>query len=100
MAFENDPLTPEKVRGLMEKQADNNQISLRQDLLAASDTNPDQFAEATRLGRGADVPPMFVAADLPRYKKDAALPAQDTRAIVTRYPNVAEWMRNLSLIHI
>lgn len=97
-----EELTPELVGEFIRKESSRRQDGLRQSILAASETNPDQYAEATRLGRTAKVPPEFVASDMDTYKNGMKIDDQTAGKIVSLYPDYEAWLTepdNAKLAH-
>jgi len=95
-------LTPEMVGDYIRAESSRRQESLRQSILVASQTNPDQYAEATRLGRTVNVPPEFVADDMDTYRNDMKLDDQTAGKIVSLYPGYEAWLAepdNAKLAH-
>jgi len=95
-------LTPEMVGEFIRNDSSRRQTELRQNILVAAQTNPEQYAEATRLGRTVQVPPEFVADDIDTYRNDLKLDDQTAGKIVSLYPNYEAWLAepdNAKLAH-
>ena len=91
--MDDNALTPEKVQGYIEEDSGFEKDSLRQSVLTAADTNPDTYAEATRLGKQTGVPPELVAADLPRYRNDTKLSDELGNTLIKKYPRYSSWLQ-------
>lgn len=97
-----EELTPEMVGDFIRRDSSRRQMELRQNILMAAPTNPDSFAEATRLGRTAQVPPDFVADDMDTYRNDMKVDDKTAEKIVSLYPNYEAWLSqpdNAKLAH-
>ena len=90
----NDDLTPSAVADFIKNDTVNREDTLRQNILTAADTNPDQHAEAVKLGRTANVPADFVAADIESYRKEGKIDSALVKSIVTNYPAFDSWLDN------
>lgn len=75
---------------------------LRRNIIAASQRNPDQYAEAVQLSRMNNVPPAIVASDIDTYRNNSKLDDAIARKIVTQYKTFDEWLQNpdnAALVH-
>jgi len=97
-----DKVTPDSIASFIQKDTSRKQLELRQSVLLARPTNPDTYAEATKIGRITDTPPAFVEADMGQYQDDLAIPDDLSNQIVTDFPDLANWMieeDNIRLTH-
>lgn len=67
---------------------------LRRNIIAASQRNPDQYAEAVQLSRMNNVPPAIIASDIDTYRNNSKLDDATARKIVTQYKTFDEWLQN------
>lgn len=97
-----EEITPDMVGDFMQQASADRRESLRQSVLAAANTNPDQYAEATKLGRAAGVPPAFVENEIDTYRNTMKLDDMTADRIVTLFPDYAAWLQeddNAKLAH-
>ncbi|MDX9690531.1 MAG: hypothetical protein RBT70_08765 [Alphaproteobacteria bacterium] len=97
-----EELTPDMVGDFMQQASTERRESLRQSILAAANTNPDQYAEATKLGRAAGVPPAFVENELDTYRNTMKMDDMTADRIVSLFPDYAAWLQeddNAKLAH-
>lgn len=76
--------------------------TIRQNLMATASVNPDNYAEATKIGRSQNVPPRFVAADFDKYKNATKITDEQLSNIIKYPQQMQEWLDNndnLALVH-
>ena len=88
-------MTENKYDAILREGTQNSAVELRQNIISASDTNPDEAAKASQLSRQFGVPQVAVEQDISFYEKEKNLPMNKFDKLAEMPLSIQEFMANI-----